>query len=392
MEGFELYLTKEQEELLDKPGCDVCMKLLISIGKTFDAGRMIEVKSVHISGISYQNIGNAGLEWLEELSKTARFRVKATVNPAGMDLQRWREMGISEDFYRKQLRILKALERMGARLEMSCIPYYFERIKRCESLAWAESNAVVYANSILGARTNRESGITAIASAVTGLTPEYGMHLNSNRVADLAVKLKIPEGCAPLAGCEIGKLECRVPYIVCDRKLREDEMRAMGAAMAATGGKAMFHVENQTPEWNAYEKPEDKVEVRAEELKEMKEENAPVEMPDLIAIGCPHAYTEEILKIAELTRDRFKIPVWIFTCRRVLKDENAMRAKEKIEKFGGKVFCDTCMVVSPATERFGKVMVDSGKALTYLPKLRKVEAFFGTLEECIDVALGNVKI
>ncbi len=384
-----MYLNEEQEKLLEEPGCETCMKLLIAIGKTFDAERLVEVRSVHISGVSYQNIGDTGLEWIEELSKAARFRVKATVNPAGMDLQRWREMGISEEFYEKQIRILKALERMGARLEMSCIPYYFERIKYRDRLAWAESNAVIYANSLLGARTNRESGITAIASAVTGFTPEYGMHLEENRAPDLRIKLGIErEGDAAIAGCIAGRVECNVPYIV-SRRLRESEMRAMGAAMAATGGKAMFHVENQTPEWDCYEKPSEVVEIDSREIRAEREKYSPVEKPDLVAIGCPHAYYSEILRIAEFAKRGFKIPVWVFTCRRLLKNEVVKKAVERIERAGGRVFCDTCMVVSPATERFRCVMVDSGKALTYLPKLRGVKAVFGSFEECMNVATGK---
>ncbi len=374
--------------MIDLLGEELCLKLLSAVGKAFDAKRMVKVKSVHISGISYQNIGDAGLEWIEELSRTAKFKVRATVNPAGMDIERWKEMGIDEEFYEKQMRILNALKRMGAKLEMSCTPYYFERVKMGDRVAWAESNAVIYANSVIGVRTNRESGITAIASAVTGLTPEYGMHLDENRVADLKVKLELKrEGDAAIAGCLIGELECKVPYVV-TRKLRESEMKAMGAAMAATGGKAMFHVEKQTPEWDCYEIPEETVEI-GEEIEELRKERYPVEKPELIAIGCPHCYAGEIIKIAEFAKKGFKIPVWVFTCRRLLKNDVIARAKDLIEKGGGKVFCDTCMVVSPATERFESVMVDSGKALTYLPKLRGVKAYFGSLEECMKIAISG---
>ncbi len=300
-------------------------------------------------------------------------------------------MGISEDFYEKQMRILRALERMGARLEMSCVPYYFEGLKCGDRIAWAESNAVIYANSVIGARTNRESGITAIASAVTGLTPEYGMHLDENRKPDLAIKLELErEGDAAIAGCIAGRMECDVPYLV-GRELRESELKAIGAAMAASGGKAMFHVENQTPEWDAYGRPERAETICREEIEEMREEYSPVEMPDMIAIGCPHAYAWDLLRIAGILEGReLKVPVWVFTCRRLLKNEALRAAVEKIERAGGKVFCDTCMVVSPATEQFDYVMVDSGKALIYLPKLRGVEVCFGGLEECLRVGLEGL--
>ncbi len=372
-------------------GYRVCMDIIETMARVFEASRLLEVNSVHISGISYQNIGDSGLEWIEELSYGVKFKVRATVNPAGMDIRRWREMGISPEFYEKQMRILKALERMGAKLEMSCTPYYFERLKCGDHIAWAESNAVIYANSVIGARTNRESGITAIASAVTGLTPEYGMHLDENRAPDMAVKVELErEGDAAIAGVIVGKIDCTVPYLI-TRELRECELKALGASMAASGGKAMFHVEAQTPEWKDYEKPEEVENVTAEEVRELREEYSPVETPDLIAIGCPHSYAGDILRISRFAeKERFRIPVWVFTCRRLLKNETIRRAVERIERAGGKVFCDTCMVVSPATEQFECVMVDSGKALVYLPKLRRVKACFGSLEECLKVAVNGI--
>ncbi len=373
-------------------GYEVCMDIVETMARIFNARRLVEVRSVHISGISYQNIGDAGLEWIEELSESVKFRVKATVNPAGMDIERWKEMGITPEFYEKQMRILKALKRMGARLEMSCVPYYFERLKCGDRIAWAESNAVIYANSVIGARTNRESGITAIASAVTGLTPEYGMHLDENRTPDVAVKVELSrEGDAALAGCIVGRIECDVPYLIPKVEMKESELKAIGAAMAASGGKAMFHVEGQTPEWDNYEKPEAIEVVSEEDVREMREELSPTETPDLVAIGCPHAYAGEIVRISRFVdKEKFRIPVWVFTCRRLLRNEAIRLAVEKIERAGGKVFCDTCMVVSPATEQFDYVMVDSGKALTYLPKLRGVRVCFGGLEECLRVAVSGL--
>ncbi|AEA46640.1 aconitase X catalytic domain-containing protein [Archaeoglobus veneficus] len=375
-----MYLSREEEKLLesDNPTVAKSMEILVALGEIYGADRLVDIKSAHVSGISYQNIGDAGLEWLEGLN--ARVAVPTTVNPAGMDVIRWKEMGIDEGFYRKQMRILKALERIGAEMSLTCTPYYFSDVSKGDHLAWAESNAVIYANSVLGARTNRESGISAIAAGITGKTPRYGMHVKGNRAPNVLVKVGGDN--ASLIGYEIGKLlkHDEIPLIVADRKFSNDELKLMGAAMAATGNKAIFHVEGQTPEWDDFERPSEKLEIDVKEVEKTCE-------PDLVAIGCPHLSREELLRIVELLRGKkVKREFWVFTSRKLA--EECRSIVESIERSGAKVFCDTCMVVSPATENFECVMVNSGKALEYIPKLRGVKAVFGSLEECIKVAIS----
>ncbi len=377
-----MYLSKEEERLLesDNPTVAKAMEILVALGEIYGADRLVEVKSAHISGISYQNIGDAGLEWLESLN--AKLRVRTTVNPAGMDVIRWKEMGIDEGFYRKQIRIIKALENMGAEMSLTCTPYYFQKVKKGDHLAWAESNAVIYANSVLGARTNRESGISAIAAGIIGKTPRYGMHVKENRAPNVLVKVRDGErDDAALIGYELGrKLDYdEIPLVELPRKFSSDELKLMGAAMAATGNKAIFHVKDQTPEWNEFEIPGKKIEVSVEDKESCE--------PDLIALGCPHLSAEELLAIGKMLQGKkVKKELWLFTSRALA--EKQKKLVESIERSSAKVFCDTCMVVSPATENFECVMVNSGKALEYLPKLRKVRAVFGSMEECINAALS----
>ena len=143
-----MYLTKEEERMLNSENETIskAMEIIVKIGELFGAEKLIRIESAHISGISYQNIGDEGLEWLESLK--AKVRVKTTINPAGMDLKRWRDF-VDEKFYEKQLRILNALRRIGAELTLTCTPYYIHKPNLGEHLAWAESSAVVYANSII---------------------------------------------------------------------------------------------------------------------------------------------------------------------------------------------------------------------------------------------------
>ncbi len=373
-----MYLTKEEERMLngDDETISKCMQILVTLGKFYDAERLVKITSAHISGVSYENIGEAGLEWLKSLK--GRVVVPTTVNPAGMDTVRWREMGIRQEFYEKQMEVLSVFESLGAKLTLTCTPYYLREVnvKYGEHIAWAESSAVVYANSIIGARTNRESGISALAAALTGRTPYYGVHIKENRAPTVLVKAS---GNLSAVGYVVGKnLYKEIPYFVFDRKVTEWELKLLSAALAASGGITMFHAEGITPEWKDFEKPEEKVEVTGA----MK----PCDYVDLIAIGCPHTSDEELKLILQLLKGRkVKRKLWIFTSREVAERNADVVAK--IEKLGAKVFCDTCMVVSPATEVFDCVMVNSGKAFEYLPKLRNVEVCFGELKDCVEMAV-----
>ncbi|MBE8538842.1 aconitase X [Geoglobus acetivorans] len=370
-----MHLTKDEEKLLESENETVrkCMEILVALGEIYGAERLVEIKSAQISGISYGNIGDAGLEWLETLN--AKVVVKSYVNPAGMDIEKWQEMGIDEGFYEKQMRVLSALKRLGVEMTLTCTPYYIDTPSYGDHLAWAESSAVIYANSVIGARTNRESGISALAAAIVGKTPMYGLHLKENRAPEVRIVVR---GVEPAyAGYEVGKLVgASIPFVEFDRTLSRDELKAFGAALAASGGAGMFHVKEQTPEWEDFSIPEEKIEFEPDgELRGCE--------PDLIAIGCPHLSPEELKEIHYLLKrhGRVKREVWLFTSRSVMKEHAEL--VEKIRSFGVRVFADTCMVVSPASERFECVMVNSGKAFEYLPKLRGVKAIFGSVEECI---------
>ncbi len=373
-----MFLTKEEEKLLERgDGVSKCMEILVALGEIFGAERLIPIKHAHISGVSYQNIGDEGLEWLKNLN--VNFAVKTTINPAGMDLERWREMGIDESFAKKQIELLNVFKEMGAELTLTCTPYYIYKPSIGEHLAWAESSAVIYANSVLGARTNRESGISALASAVIGKTPYYGLHIKENRAPNILVKVECD--CDPaILGYKMGSEIEGIPIFKFNRMLSDDELRALGASLASTGNIAMFHVVEQTPEWDQFEIPREKVSVDKADLK--FECN-----PDLIALGCPHMSKSEILdvyRIVEKMGGKVKTEFWIFTSRYVY--DSMKDVVNRLEKRGIKVFKDTCMVVSPATERFECVMTNSGKALTYLPKLRGVTVMYGSLEECVKKA------
>jgi len=189
-----MLLNPEQNAMLDGSrgyATRKAMQILVALGEIYGAERMIPVSSVQIAGVSYDNLGEAGLQFLSEMADGGgKVCVQTTLNPAGMDIENWRSLGIQPDFAEKQGRVLEAYSRMGVTTTCTCTPYLTgNRPLFGDHIAWSESSAVCYANSVLGARTNREGGPSALASALTGLTPEYGYHLAKNRRPTLTFQL-----------------------------------------------------------------------------------------------------------------------------------------------------------------------------------------------------------
>ena len=203
-----MFLTKDEEAMLagqEGEGARTAMELLVALGDIYEAKRLIPISSAHLSGVSYKTIGEGGIEFLESLSTNARVSVPTTLNPAGMDRQRWREMGISPRFADRQQHIIHCYERLGVQTDCSCTPYLGTNVpRRGQTLAWAESNALSFANSVVGARTNREGGPGALAAAIVGRTPEYGLHLDENRAPSMIVEVELDQVDYSLLGQSVG--------------------------------------------------------------------------------------------------------------------------------------------------------------------------------------------
>jgi len=392
-----MYLTRDQEKMLEGEEGEVVermFRLLVRLGDLYGADRMIPVSSCQVSGVSYKSVGDPGLEFVEDLAaKGARVRVRTTLNPAGLDLEGWREMGFPEDFAEKQLRILEAFRKLGAELTVTCTPYLAGVApSRGEHLAWSESSAVSFSNSVLGARTNREGGPSALAAAICGLTPRYGLHLEENRTPTLIVKvegeLRGPSDFSAL-GYWVGKeAGGGIPYFRGIREAGAEELKALGAAMAASGAVALFHVEGITPEADP-EKARglERVGAGREEIRRSYEILTTGEETDLVVLGCPHASLGELSRAVSLLGEGGTgKPVWICTSRRVKEEATRSGLRRRVEEAGGRIVADTCAVVSPLERMgFGTVGVDSAKAAHYLPGLCGVRVVFSPPERLLGV-------
>ncbi len=391
--GRCMYLSREEESIYRGEHGETLrrmMEILVALGDIYEAKRLIPVKSVQIAGVSFKNIGDAGLEWISDLH--GRVIVPSILNPAGMDLLRWKEMGISEDFASKQQATVDAYKRLGITIDCTCTPYqiYDSLASLGDHLAWSESSAVAYVNSVIGAKTNREGGPSALAAALIGKTPCYGFHLDENRKPTHLIVVD-----ADLKGSDYGALgfltgrivKDGIPFIRLKNRPSKDELKTLGASMAASGSVALYYVEDVTPAPPSRSKPEENVSLGRKDIDEVYQ-RFPGNDAEIVAIGCPHCSKEELENIAGLLQGkRVKKMLWVCTARKIADANPNLVAR--IERCGARVICDTCMIVSPASEQYRKMMVNSGKALSYLPGLCGVIAGFGSTEECIDEACGG---
>lgn len=365
------------------------MELLVALGRIYDAERLAPITSAHLSGVSYKTIGDGGLDFLEEMSADAKVCVPTTLNPAGMDLERWREMGVDQAFARKQASIIKAYGRMGVETNCTCTPYITGNAPRLgETVAWAESSALSYVNSVMGARTNREGGPGALAAAILGKTPLYGLHMEENRRATVVIEAEISDDITDfsLLGHAVGqKIGAAVPYF---RGIRPDcnGLKTMAAAMAAAGSVAMFHVEGLTPEAGRQKLVGlERIQMGKGDIKRAKDSLTTGKDPDLIALGCPHLSQMEMKMLASLLdgkKKRSDAPeVWFCTSRTVRTW--CPKESQVLERFG-KVVCDTCMIVAPIEGNHKCTATNSAKACTYLPSLCSQKVVCGSYAELLE--------
>ncbi|MEM0135307.1 MAG: aconitase X catalytic domain-containing protein [Thermoplasmatales archaeon] len=367
-----MQLTKEEEKIFDGEMGEapkIAIRLLNSLGELGEADRLIPIKSAHISGVSYKNVGEGGIQFLKKISH--KVSVPTSLNPLGFDIENGGPVDIDSNFYKKQMEIVKIYKEMGVMDSFTCTPYYYYNEPRFgDHIAWAESSAIIYVNSLIGARTNRESGPSALASAIIGKTPNYGLHTNEGRRATVVVKIDELLDYTKFAalGLFLGpKLDKKIPLIKGQKNSKAIELKAFSAALSATSSVPMFHIDGVTKETGLISESPEVIEVAKEDITETIGKNSSQQEPELIAIGCPHLSPEELTYIANLVKGKKKVgpDLFLFTSREVkAKSSDAVKI---IENFGGKVFSDTCMVVSPLSNAYKSTGTNSGKATFYLP-------------------------
>ena len=373
---------------------------LARAGELLGTDEFVPADHVQIAGVSYKTITETGLELRKYFGGKYRFRSRnVTINPAGMDLEDWRSQGIPEEFARKQQEVIATYLAMGATPTVTCTPYLVGSMPPPFTDAFlSESSVVSYANSVLGVRTNRESGLSTLLYAIAGYGPRYGLHLSEHREPRLRVDVTCePAGVVDfgLLGYALGELaRGRVPYLTGIRaRPTLEELKALSAAGAASGAVDLYHIENVTPEATAgllhLDGIEERIEVTRESLQEIRRKltTGTESDVDLVTFGCPHASLREVQEIASRLEGRSIRPgvtVWVCTSRAVKEMARRLGYVASIEAAGGRVVADTCMVVAPI-EQMGRTTTatNSGKAAKYLPRFCGQRVVYESIEEIL---------
>ena len=383
----------------------VAMQIVLRMAQIQGATQLVDITQAHIDGCIYT--GPASLRFAQQLvAWGAKVRVPTTLNSISVDQRRWRELGIDPALGVPASALGDAYMAMGAQLSFTCAPYLLDSAPKAgEQIVWAESNAVVYANSVLGARTLKYPDYLDICIALTGRAPLIGCHLEDQRKARLQIELptlgNLDDAFYPLLGYHIGALAgSRIPLILGLKQQHPDldNLKAFGAAFATTSAAPLFHIAGVTPEAldpaQVTDGPLPVIKVSLEDLLLSWHELNSARDPqvDVVSLGNPHFSLSEFAHLARLCQGRKRHPdvVLAITCgRAVLEQARAAGHVGVLEAFGAVIVSDTCWcmlgepVIPPAARN---LMTNSGKYAHYAPGLVGRKVHFASLAECVDAA------
>ena len=395
------------------PAPKMAMSIVARMAEVAGAKELLDIRGAHIDSTVY--IGEAGLEFAERLASLgAKVRVPATLNVSGLDEHHWREWAVPPEWARQAYRQMVAYQSMGTIPTWTCAPYQTEmRPSFGEQIAWGESNAIVFANSVLGARTERYPDLFDICCAITGRAPAIGLHLTENRAGQLLFRLEnIPEELQrgddfyPVLGNLIGKAALdKIPVIDGMRvKPDEDQLKAFGAAAASSGGVAMFHMVGITPEAQTlddafqHRTPNETIPITMDLLRESRRTLTHTDSNRLqmVVLGSPHFSLAEFRRLAPMLHGKKKHPrvKFLVTSSRAMA-QLAQRAGllEPLQTFGAQITVDTCILTSPMLPaEIQNLMTNSAKFAYYTPGLLARKIAFGSLEDCVNSAVAGAII
>lgn len=366
-------LSRDEEKALggnNGEALATAYRILVAIGEATGAQKLVPTKWAHISGVNYNTIGDEGMRFLEKFSIAAKFAIRATINPMGYD--RSKPEDISHDFQDRQENIARSYERMGATPSFTCTPYeVFDIPQKGTVVSFAESNAAVFSNSILGIMTNKESALSAMASAVTGKTPLSDLRLEESRKPKIAVEPDfdfMTELDSGLLGYFAGR-EVKDSCVALSRvkKLDTIQAKALCAAIGTSGSCGMFTVGGKTRE---------KITFGKKEAQSVRDELSSANDGDIITLGSPQLGMNELKLLANITESRkFTRRCIIFCSRAIYNNSVKIGLAAKIEKSGAEFKCDSCICLTPyiTKDKFDAVITNSIKGAYYLSRSNKLK-------------------
>lgn len=390
------------------PAAQMAMRILVQLGEVTGAPAMMDIDQVHVDGCIYES--EAHLDFAEKLASLGgRVLVPTSLNATSLDLQHPGAWAADPTWIAKANRLANAYLAMGCVPTWTCAPYQTEFVPKFgQQIAWAESNAIVFANSVVGARTNRYGDFTDICAALTGRVPRSGLHLAENRrgqvlfeLVDLPPQLMQDDAFYPVLGHHIGKRTGdRIPVIMgLPGNVPEDALKAFGAAAASSGAVALFHAVGVTPEAPTLEAAfggqsiGERIPVTLAELNEARADlsSADGAVVDAVVLGSPHFSLQECLRLVEEIAGKRVHPSVEFivtTNRLVTAALKARGVLNALTEAGVRICEDTCILLSPMLRREIRViMTNSAKYAYYTPNLLDRRVVFGSLRDCVTSAV-----
>jgi len=408
-----LQLTDYDRALLDGeycPGAQMAMRIIVRMAGVFGAERLLDITAAHIDSTIF--MGDATLEYAERLASLgAKVAVPSTTNVSGVDEHGWTAWPVPPDWAEKAKRQMDAYRRMGCIPCFTCAPYQSEpRPAFGQQIAWGESNAIAFANSVLGARTERYPDLLDICAAITGRVPATGLHLTENRAGQVLVRLEgihkalqADDSFYPVLGHLTGRLAGeRIPVIDgVTVQATEDQLKALGAAAASSGAVALFHVVGVTPEAPTLEAafqgraPLSSTTVGMPELRAARLEltTATGDGLDMVLLGSPHFSLAEFRQLAPLLVGQVRRPrvrFLVTTSRAVALLAERSGLLEPLRRFGGQITVDTCPLASPMLPpEIRTLMTNSAKYAYYAPGMLNAQVVYGSLADCVRSAVAG---
>jgi hypothetical protein len=378
-----LQLTSDEEKALKGEygeALATAYRILLAIGEATEAKKLVPIKWAHVSGVNYNTIGDSGVEFLEKLNRDGKVAVNTTINPMGFDPNKVNSLKLSKEFVAKQNRIVSAYERIGATRSFTCIPYeVFDLPSKGTDVSFAESNAAVYANSVAGLRTNKESGLSALASSLTGKAPYSELRVEELRKPNKCIKINHHLGDEVdygLLGYFAGKVSNNSVAFSGIKDLSKRNAKSLSAALGTSGSCGMFTHGNAA----------ERIDFGMEEAKKVRDELNTSEKGDVIALGSPQLGVDDLSLLADMIQGKkFRKRCLIFCARAAYESARKLGYTETIEKVGGEMLCDCCTCLTPLIDRneVDAVITNSIKGAYYLNNSNKVGVCLKSLKEIV---------
>ena len=388
----------------------MAMSILVRMAEVSGAQSLMDISAAHIDSTIYT--GEATMEFAERLASLgAQVCVPTTLNVSGVDEHGWQSWAVPPEWAVKARRQMMAYQSMGAVPTWTCAPYQTEmKPKFGQQIAWGESNAICFANTVIGARTERYPDLMDICAAITGRVPATGLHLTENRAGQVPLQLtNVPHRVQeddefyPVLGLLLGRIaEDRIPVVTgLEVQPTEDQMKALCAASASSGAVALIHLVGITPEAPTLDAalqgrtPQQTLSITMDDLRAMRREmtTAAGEKVDMVVLGSPHFSLAEFQQLAPLLIGQKRHPDvrFLVTSSRLMSSlAEQSGSLAPLLEFGGQVTVDTCILATPMLPPEIKVlMTNSAKYAYYAPGLLKTQVVFGRLDDCVRSAVAG---